>query len=116
MLRKPRSELLLNSHEIILRKAYKMLVVEISVISVEKGDVLLRGTRLCIPNWIRKQVVDLAHKGHQGRVKSKSFLRETFEPQHGISKNMVCATSKGSDQPAHNLSLIRAFASRLNIL
>ena len=25
----------------------------------------------------------------------------------------VCATSKGSDQPAHTLSLIRAFASRL---
>ena len=29
---------------------------------------------------------------------------------------MVCATSKGSDQPAHGRSLIRAFASRLNKL
>ena len=29
---------------------------------------------------------------------------------------MVCATSKGSEQPAHTRSLIRAFASRLNIL
>ena len=29
---------------------------------------------------------------------------------------MVCATSKASDQPAHTRSLIRAFASRLNIL
>ena len=29
---------------------------------------------------------------------------------------MICATSKGSDQPAHTRSLIRAFASRLNIL
>ena len=29
---------------------------------------------------------------------------------------MVCATSKGSDQPAHTRSLIRAFACRLNIL
>ena len=28
---------------------------------------------------------------------------------------MVCAASKGSDQPAHTRSLIRAFASRLNI-
>ena len=28
---------------------------------------------------------------------------------------MVCATSKGSDQPAHTRSLIRAFASRLKI-
>ena len=29
---------------------------------------------------------------------------------------MVCATSKASDQPAHKGSLIRAFASPLNIL
>ena len=30
--------------------------------------------------------------------------------------NVVCATSKASDQPAHKRSLIRVFASRLNIL
>ena len=34
----------------------------------------------------------------------------------GILNNVVCATSKGSDQPAHTRSLIRAFASSLNIL
>ena len=39
-----------------------------------------------------------------------------FEPQHEISNNVVCGTSKDSDQPAHMRSLIRAFASRLNIL
>ena len=33
-----------------------------------------------------------------------------------ISNNVVCTISKGSDQPAHTHSLIRAFASRLNIL
>ena len=38
------------------------------------------------------------------------------EPWHEISNNVVCATSKASDQPAHTRSLIRAFASRLNIL
>ena len=40
----------------------------------------------------------------------------TFEPVHEISNNVVCATSETSDQPAHTRSLIRAFASRLNIL
>ena len=40
----------------------------------------------------------------------------TFEPRHDISNNVVCKTSEGSDQPAHIRSLIRAFASRLNIL
>ena len=39
-----------------------------------------------------------------------------FEPRHELSNNMVCATNKDSDQPAHTHSLIRAFASRLNIL
>ena len=38
------------------------------------------------------------------------------EPLHEISNNVVCATSRASDQPAHTRSLIRAFASRLNIL
>ena len=40
----------------------------------------------------------------------------TFEPVHEISNNLVCATSKASDQPAHTGSLIRAFASHLSIL
>ena len=40
----------------------------------------------------------------------------TYEPKHDISNNVVCAISKASDQPAHTRSLIRAFASRLNIL
>ena len=39
-----------------------------------------------------------------------------FEPVHEISNNVVYATSKASDQPAHTCSLIRAFASRLSIL
>ena len=39
-----------------------------------------------------------------------------YELRHDISNNVVCATSKASDQPAHMRSLIRAFAGRLNIL
>ena len=35
---------------------------------------------------------------------------------HEISNDVVCATSKASDQPAHTRSLIRSFACRLNIL
>ena len=53
-----------------------------------------------------------------GLVKDTIVLRfnNNNEPRHEISKNMVCAIRKGSDQPAHTRSLIRAFASRLNIL
>ena len=39
-----------------------------------------------------------------------------IEARHEISNNVVCATSKASDQPAHTRSLIRVYASRLNIL
>ena len=45
------------------------------------------------------------------------FLLEAFrdnEPRHGISNNVVCATTKDSDQPGHTHILIKAFASRLN--
>ena len=52
-----------------------------------------------------------------------SYLRTTtatssyiIEPRHEISNNVVCTTSKASDQPAHTRSLIRAFSSRLIIL
>ena len=58
----------------------------------------------------------------QGTVSIKTIVLpsklkwKTIEPRHEISKNVVCATSKASDQLAHIRSLIKAFASRLDIL
>ena len=51
-------------------------------------------------------------------VDSDKMLQNDFnnEPAHEIYNNVVCATSKASDQPAHTRSLIRAFAGRLSIL
>ena len=43
---------------------------------------------------------------------SCSPLNSTFRPWHEIYNNLVCATSKASDQHAHTHSLIRTFASR----
>ena len=48
------------------------------------------------------------------RYQLKKFLFLALT-EHEISNNVVCATSKGSGQPAHMRSLIRAFASCLNI-
>ena len=39
------------------------------------GKLVLRGTRLVIPRKLRKQVLKLAHEGHQGIVKTKQRLR-----------------------------------------
>ena len=46
----------------------------------------------------------------------ESVNENPYELLHEISKNVVCATSKAPDQPVYMCSLIRAFASRLNIL
>ena len=57
---------------------------------------------------------DMLHRKKMlARVKTRISLNE---PVHEISNNVVCATSKASDQPAHTRSLIRAFARRLNVL
>ena len=47
---------------------------------------------------------------------SMKLVQIIIEPRHEISNNVVCATNKCSDQPAHTRSLIRAFARSLTIL
>ena len=37
-------------------------------------------------------------------------------PRHEISNNVVCATSKASDQPGHTPCLIIDFANHVSIL
>ena len=45
-----------------------------------------------------------------------NHIGELLEPVHENLNNVVCASSKGSDQPAHMRSPIRAFASHLSVL
>ena len=40
------------------------------------GDMVLRQTRIVVPKVLRKRVLELAHQGHQGIVKTKARLRE----------------------------------------
>ena len=47
---------------------------------------------------------------------NKLFDNLVIEPVHEIFNNVVCATSKAPDPPAHTRSLIRAFASHLSNL
>ena len=70
---------------------------------------------------VRNVIKAFAHR-HTRYLRAGSWHRSILklkiysEPWHEISNNVVCATSKGSHHPAHTRSLIRAFASRLNIL
>ena len=52
----------------------------------------------------------LVFSDNQNILTLKAVLIE-FEPCHEIYNNVVYATSKGSDQPVHTRSLIRAMAS-----
>ena len=36
---------------------------------------ILRGNRICIPHALRKQIVKIAHQGHQGVVRTKQMVR-----------------------------------------
>ena len=38
------------------------------------GQLLLRGSRLVIPQVLQQNVLELAHEGHQGTVKTKCRL------------------------------------------
>ncbi|XP_044180982.1 uncharacterized protein K02A2.6-like [Acropora millepora] len=53
--------------------AFKHVRQELSV----ANGVILRGTRIVIPETLRNKIVTLAHSGHQGIVKTKCLLRES---------------------------------------
>ncbi|XP_060595124.1 uncharacterized protein K02A2.6-like [Ruditapes philippinarum] len=49
---------------------------ELAVAYTEDGFVLLRGTKLCLPESLQKQTVMLSQEGHQGQSTCKGLLRE----------------------------------------
>ena len=60
------------------------------------GKLVLRGTRLVIPMKLRKQVLDLAHEGHQGIVKIKQRLRtKVWWPGIDRQAEQRCRTCHG---------------------
>ena len=50
------------------------------------------------------------------KLSSLQCFKILHEPVHEIANNVLCATSKASDQTAHTRRLIRAFASCLSTL
>ena len=43
--------------------------------SVSREGIVLRGHRILLPKTLRSRVIDLAHAGHQGMVKTKRLIR-----------------------------------------
>ena len=68
-------------------------------------------------HWKQKSLgKEVGVTGADERPRMSKLTPFIYEPRHEISNNVVCATNKVSDQPAHTGSLIRAFASPLKIL
>ena len=81
-----------------------------SLLQVAPSDVTVFGAEEC------KGTIDVLFNG-KFKVTFRNLAHHNkFEPRHEISNNVVCSISEASDQPAHRRSLIRAFASSLNIL
>ena len=55
---------------------YAKLSYELTVLDVNNQEIILPGTRLVIPHSLQNHVVDLAHAGHMGIVKTKALLRQ----------------------------------------
>ena len=49
---------------------------QLSIATLREGSILLFDTRIVIPQQFQQRVVNLAHEGHQGVVKTKQLLRE----------------------------------------
>ena len=64
-------------------------------------------------NYLKKFILKKVNSRQQKHAKFSGMQSVRV---HEIPNNVVCATSKASDQPAHTHSLIRAFANRLSII
>ena len=55
-------------------KSFQTVKDELSVNA--EGNLVLRGTRLVMPESLQNRSVDIAHEGHQGMAKTKAMIRE----------------------------------------
>ena len=57
---------------------------------------ILRGTRIVVPHELRRKVVELAHEGHQGIVKTKNRLRtKVWWPKMDKDAEKFCRSCHG---------------------
>ena len=60
------------------------------------GKLVLRGDRIVIPQSLRRSVVESAHEGHQGIVKTKSRLRtKVWWPKMDADAERMCKSCHG---------------------
>ena len=88
------------------------------------GNLVLRGSRIVIPDALQKPVVELAHEGHQGLVKTRTLLRSKvwFPRMDNLVDSLVkrcvtcqIATTKISREPLRMTPLPQGPWEQVNI-
>ena len=71
-------------------------------------DVILRGGRVLVPSKLRTRLVELAHEGHQGIVRTKQRLRDLYwwpgmdqAVEEQVKACSVCSMSDKTASPRH---------------
>ena len=81
-------------------KGFKSVKDEISVTS---QGIILRGSRIVLPETLKQRAVDLAHETHQGLTKTKALIREKiwFPDIDKLVKNTVdrCIACQATGRP-----------------
>ena len=68
------------------------------------GELLLRGSRLVVLQELRPRVLELAHEGHQGIVKTKCRLRSNvWWPKMDADAEKLCRSSMDVKQLVNTL-------------
>jgi len=96
----------LNSQEKDWFSALKEIQLQLTKVETEEGEMLLKDTRIVIPKSLAGKVVDIAHQGHQGIVKTKALLREKVwfpgidkEVERKISNCIPCQACSKKNNP-----------------
>ena len=77
--------------ELPLNNLYKTLHKCKDEISMYKDEIILKGSKIVIPETLQQQVVNIAHQGHQGINKTIALLREKvwFKGMYNITEETV---------------------------
>ena len=103
-----RASIRLNQWDNDIVKPYKSVKYELTVTS---ENIILRGTRIVIPESLQQKAIELAHESHQGLAKTKALLREKIwlpgvdkATENMIDRCIICQ-SVGKPNPPQPLTM-----------
>ena len=84
------------------RKAFEKIADEISI---TPGGLILKGARIFVPSTLQDRVIELAHEGHQGIVRTKQLLKSKvwFPKMDSAVEKPLTSVLRAKQQPQQRL-------------